>query len=102
MKPAPHSDVVHVHANQLPCGRLPWPLLLGTLLVSHAGAPVWNARELTCTLESTCAGVSAGLADSMSDTMPTTWGVAMLVPWYWAKLMDDGMVVPLLRLDRMP
>ena len=28
----------------------------------------------------TCAGVSDGFLDSISETMPVTWGVAMLVP----------------------
>ena len=47
-------------------------LLIGSLLVSHTGAPVWNARAEVCIFDRTCAGVSAGLAESMSDAMPAT------------------------------
>ena len=54
--PAPHSDVVHV----LPAGK---------------------GVAVACSIVVTCAGVSDGFTDSISETMPTTCGVAMLVPW---------------------
>ena len=54
--PAPHVDVVHV----LPAG---------------------NGVAVACSIEVTWAGVSVGFADSISETTPTTCGVAMLVPW---------------------
>ncbi len=54
--PAPQSDVVQV----LPAG---------------------NGVAVDCNIVVTWAGVSDGLTDSISETTPTTCGVAMLVPW---------------------
>ena len=50
-------------------------------IVQSEPVPVGNARALDFNLVSTCAGVSAGSADSISETTPATCGVAMLVPW---------------------
>ena len=57
MMPAPHSDVL-----QPP--------------------PDGNARAVVCIFETTCAGVNDGLTDSISEAMPASWGVAMLVPMF--------------------
>ena len=54
--PAPHVDVV----QELPAG---------------------NGVAVACSIDTTCAGVSDGFTDSISETTPTTCGVAMLVPW---------------------
>ena len=56
--PAPHSAVV----QSLP-------------------VPTGNARAVVESFDVTCDGVSAGLTDSISEAMPATCGVAMLVPW---------------------
>lgn len=50
--------------------------------VQSAPVPVWKVRALDVSAVSTCAGVMLGLRDSISDTTPTTCGVAMLVPEY--------------------
>ena len=39
-----------------------------------------NGRAVVWILASTCAGVSAALTYSISEAMPATCGVAMLVP----------------------
>ena len=39
--------------------------------------------------------------DSISETTPTTCGVAMLVPWYLAYESRAGVVVPVLSVDRI-
>ena len=67
MMPEPQMAVVQVH-----------DVLLGGF--EHAGADAGNARAVLRIFDSTCAGVSAGLIDSISDTTPDTCGVAMLVP----------------------
>ena len=59
------------------------PVTLARLLVQSRTVPVGNARAVEAMIDSTCAGVSEGLSDSISETMPATCGVAMLVPWYW-------------------
>ena len=43
--------------------------------------PAGNGVAVDCSIVVTCAGVSDGLTDSISETTPTTCGVAMLVPW---------------------
>ena len=55
--PAPHNKVLH----ELPAGNV--------------------VTELRSNCAS-CAGASAGLTDTMSETMPATCGAAMLVPTY--------------------
>ena len=65
--PAPHNAVVQLHA-----------MLAGGLV--QAGPGVGNTRAVVWIFDSTCAGVSAGFTDSISDTTPLTCGVAMLVP----------------------
>ena len=47
----------------------------------HAGPPVGNTRAVVWILANTIAGDSVGSRERISDAMPTTWGVAMLVPW---------------------
>ena len=67
--PAPHSDVVQLHAA------------FGGI-APQAGPGVGKTRAVVCSFDSTCAGVSDALADSMSETTPVTCGAAMLVPAY--------------------
>ena len=45
-----------------------------------AAVPVGNARAVVWIFDITCAGVSAGFLDNISEAMPATCGVAMLVP----------------------
>ena len=75
--PAPQSVVVHWQVNQ--------PELEPAdddVVTAQAGAPTGNARAVVCKIDSTCAGVSPGAIESMSDATPVTCGAAMLVPWY--------------------
>ncbi len=79
ISPAPHSAVVQLHANHV----LPVGSGFGdAMVVAQAGPLVWNGRAVVWIFASTCAGVSAGFADSISDAIPATCGVAMLVPEY--------------------
>src|SRR5436190_4666418 len=55
--------------------RIPAPHSVG----SHV-LPTGNGVALAWRKACTCAGESVGSTDSMSDTTPTTCGVAMLVP----------------------
>ena len=49
-------------------------------VVQSRPVPVGNARAVVWIFDSTCDGVSAGFLDSISEAMPATCGVAMLVP----------------------
>ncbi len=50
-------------------------------VVQSRTVPVGNARAVVWIVASTCAGVSDGASDRISEAMPVTCGVAMLVPW---------------------
>ena len=49
--------------------------------VQSRPVPVGNARAVDVIAARICAGVFVGATESISDTMPATCGVAMLVPW---------------------
>ncbi len=49
--------------------------------VQSRPVPVGNARAVEVIAARICAGVLVGATESISDTMPATCGVAMLVPW---------------------
>ena len=42
--------------------------------------PAGNGRAVVWIVEWICPGVLVGATESISETMPATWGVAMLVP----------------------
>src|SRR4051812_31956233 len=74
--PAPHVPVVQMHSS---CTALPdvGAVQTGTLPVSLV---VGNVRAVDFRMRTTSALVRAGLADSISATVPVTSGVAKLVP----------------------
>jgi hypothetical protein len=49
-------------------------------VVQSRTVPVGNARAVAWIFARTCDGVSDGSRDNISETMPETCGVAMLVP----------------------
>src|ERR1700681_2217802 len=49
-------------------------------VVQSKFVPVGNVRAVVWIIDMTCDGVSAGFADRISEVMPATCGVAMLVP----------------------
>src|SRR5436309_980234 len=67
-------------ATAAPASMMPAPQANVPEVVQSLPVPVGNVRAVLWIVASTCAGVSAGLTESISDAIPETCGVAMLVP----------------------
>ena len=65
-------------ATAAPASTMPAPQ---SAVLQPPEASVGNARAVVCNFDITWAGVSDGFRDSISEAMPATCGVAMLVPW---------------------
>ena len=81
-----NTQAGQTEAIAAPMSRMPAPQYCvvpptpARLLVQSRPVPVGNARAVDWMIADTCAGVSAGLSPTISETTPVTWGVAMLVP----------------------
>ena len=77
MPPAAGLETDPAASTAAPASMMPAPQI--SVLQSRP-VPVGNARAVVWILARTCDGVSVGFRDSISEAIPATWGVAMLVP----------------------